>query len=534
MTNGVGAADKKNPPTQPPPAIASTSSMGSAEQQSLQIQKMEDEKADLEENLKTCLNKITSLEEDKKKAQKSQIEEVLSILSSAGKMSSLTEALGDTDISLDLLMQKVLSRFNIELGDPGRGQLIEATGRGQDDRRQGGNVSAKIISRIKKYSGDDEHYTWENFMTQLNFAARDETYSDSELCHVFCQTLEGRALQHYEAHEDQYSQGSYEALIKAFKERFGQPTKLGVSSLVGIHQHDEEDVMTFMDRIINTAKALRPVLPPSHRVLKLPGSQDQVIPNPSYATEKLRYDVIMEQNQKYQVTFFLQGLSTEIKSHMKSSAYENLHDAAKSAKEVEDHLKVTGLTNQLNHLTVKPEKKSKGFQGQTNFVARDNPLRSMDKRGLTIQRSGKFNRNQIICYRCNKSGHYKRDCPLNSGISRRYRDNYGSNYRARSRSYDRPRSFSRSSSFDRSRSRSRSAPRTSHRQIEELTNSLQKMKMEVNTLRRGRSQNRKRNNEAHESRSRSRSFNRNRSGSRSRSFSGSRSNSKNRYRRRDQ
>ena len=437
---------------------------------------------------------------------------------------------GLANANIDYALQGLIQNSNVQLATPSRQELMQAAAKfanpNNNNAAANGNgqrsVSAKIVSRIPKFSGSDENYSWDQFLTQLHIASANENYSDREMLHIFLHTLEGQALDHYRAFQDTYDNYTYDQIIAAFKDRYGQDEHLGVNNLVGITQGNDETVMAFQDRIINASKALQPRPPPLYRVMKIPGKPDELIQNVTYNLEKVHYNALIEQNLKYQSTFFLQGLRPEIKTQMKSSKFTTLADAAKAAREAEDHLKISGMVNAVHNLNIKEK---------VNFTT-SNPLQEMDRRGASGPKEG-IDKSNLRCFGCQKKGHFKRDCPL----QRRNRKNFKRDMSHERNSYNRNRSFSRGRSF----SRERGSNRNQGEEIDELTNNLKDMTLRLHAMRGSRNSSRDRRgrqfsrshsrNGRFRRRSGSQSFSRSHSRNRSnsRGYDRSRSFSKNRY-----
>lgn len=335
------------------------------------------------EELLATLESMQNAQSSLKQEQARQTREQESVMQEALEtISKLNVAPQDNlaGATQSLLVSNILAGAGIKMYQPTRDQIIEQQrqevlasmpdGRREDNRSR--QVSAKIVSRIQKYSGTDEKYTWNAFKCALSIAAGNENYDDKEMRHIFLSSMEGRALEHYQAHMDEYSSFNYEQLERKFAERFAPNQAIGVSGLVGITQGTDEDVRSFMDRIIIAARPLQPLLPNKYAVATI-NAQGQMIPNPNYPAQKLAYDTIIHQNEKYQITFFLQGLKPEIKMQMRSGVCNSMEEVGRAAAEAEEHMRVTGMTQVLNHLHVT------STEQQVNFVKKEeSPLQQMD------------------------------------------------------------------------------------------------------------------------------------------------------------
>jgi hypothetical protein len=359
----------------------------------------------------------------------------------------------------------------------------QAASQGDD----GKGVVSKIVSRIPKFDGRKKEYTWTQFLTSFSIAVSNASYKEYELRAIFLNSLEGSALEHYQAHEADYRNLSYDQLVEKFAERYGPKRRMGLNSLMGIAQGVNEDVLSFHDRLLNTAHPFMPEKPSTKVLLKdMVTGKDTLIDNLKYESDMQQYQVAKAQHEIYLIRFFVMGLRDEVLARLQTTDYDKMDDAVEAARVAEDYLKAVQQIK-THHLKVNAIS-----QGNSNpqFGRSEGP-----KEGT--------------CFRCGRPGHWKSEC--------RSRPNSKSN----SRSNSRDRSASRSRRFSGSGQNTQDL----HSMVHKLTKQISDLSTDRD--RRGRSKQHKKSKKNKHFRSRSGS--RQRSSSRSRGYQ-SRSNSQQRSR----
>lgn len=182
------------------------------------------------------------------------------------------------------------------------------------------------------------------------------------------------------------------------------------------------------------------------------------------------------------------GLRQEILERLQTTEYESLDAAAEAAVQAEEYLKSVKMM-QTNHIQVGPASPDEAVTANAATAGKAQALKDMEKRG--IPRGRTRSRDSDVCFKCNRRGHWTRECPQasrSSSISRstsrgRRNPNYDNKgdihskmdklldlmsqittrERGRQRSFSRGRRFSRSRSQSRSRYQSRERPRSRSR-----------------------------------------------------------------------
>jgi len=347
---------------------------------------------------------------------------------------------------------------------------------------QGGDargVVSKIVSRIPKFDGKTTTYSWSHFLTCFSIAVGNASYQDFELRAIFLNCLEGNALEHYRANQENYRQLGYQDLVEKFQTRYGEKSRTSISSLVGITQGSNEDVLSFRDRMVNAAHAVMPI-PPSRLIYIVVGGETKAVPNPKYVQEQAVFEAVKIQNDAYLTQFFVAGLREEILMRMTSTKFDSLEKAVEAAQIAEEYLKSVQQIR-VSHLRV-------------NAVT--NPLREMEERSSNYESSSKGG----PCFKCGRMGHWKNECRARSASRERY------------------------AQTQRPRSRSRSTGRKSSER-KDLVATVEKLTEKVNYIHKKF----ERSNSKSRSRSKSRgSGSKSRSGSKGSSYSKSRSGSRDR------
>lgn len=357
---------------------------------------------------------------------------------------------------------------------------------GQD----GKGVISKIVARIPKFDGKSKEYTWPQFLTSFSIAVSNASYKDYELRAIFLNSLEGNALEHYQAHQDEYRTLQYDALVEKFAERYGPKKRIGLHSIIGIAQGVNEDVLSFQDRLLNTAAPFLPEKPSMKHLFRDSEGKSTLVDNYQYTRDMDRYRISMQQHEMYIIRFFINGLRDEILQKLSTTDFESLDAAVEAAKVAEEYLKAVQQIK-THHIKV-------------------NALSSTE--GTRYGRSER-QKTQGTCHTCGREGHWSKDCP-NASRSRR-------------------------GSVSRSRDNSRNRASGSGQDNRDLAGLIEKLCTKVDELqssrpsRKGKHNKQFKNKQHHQEQRRSRSNSRTRSSSqpryksRSNSQNRSRSNSKN-------
>jgi hypothetical protein len=475
--------------------ISSDSSLKMTEQER-KITALQQELADVKAALKEA-------EETRKEEEQANIQRLSRVLT---EMAGADAAVG-SNLLLNAALGDVLKSMGVKMENPTRDELLTATGVAAADRK----TSVKLARSIQTFNGE-KGKAFEEFMTSFYTAVMCYDYTDAELKVIFFQNLRDKAAQHYQANLVKYKNMEFQQILETFRKRFGLDPREVIRDLRTATQKGDEDALSFMDRIQAMSVSLDPPEPMKHRVITDPVTNERkIIPNPTLATEQYTRDVKIKDNDRLRIDSFLTGLRPEIKAQLKQIEFETLHDAGLAAEQAEKHLKLTGLSSTLAHLTL--EGKAEKTE-EINYNTGREVLKDMDERGRE-RRWGKRSQGGSRgaagagnCFECGQRGHWRRECPnRRSGNGRRSR------YR-----------FSRSGSRDRSFNRSRSRSRLREDDITEVAHMLRNVR-----FRSGRSRSRspfRRNSTPHP---RNRSWSRGSSRFRSRSNSRSRSSSRNRY-----
>jgi hypothetical protein len=271
-------------------------------------------------------------------------------------------------------------------------------------------VVSKIVSRIAKFTGTDDRYKWDSFYICFAMAVQNASYSDAELKAIFLQCLDGKALIHYQANFEEYQFLDYKALIGIYAARFGPKKKSGLQDILGITQAATEDIMGFKDRLTIAAKPMLPPQVPKKRMWEHNGTAVEV-DNPDYDEELLKRNAALKQHYAYLVQIFLSGIRKEILERMQTTNFESLEDAAESAAEAEDYLKSVKQLHYTHNLTCESL--------EVNAVKNSSkPLNDMERRGVPRGRSQtRSNSDDDVCFKCNRKGHWQRNCPMASKSS---------------------------------------------------------------------------------------------------------------------
>jgi hypothetical protein len=280
-------------------------------------------------------------------------------------------------------------------------------------------VVSKIVSRIPKFDGRTEKYSWSHFLTCFTIAVGNANYQDFELRAIFLNCLEGNALEHYRANQEDYRHLKYDELVERFQTRYGEKTRTSINSLMGITQGANEDVLSFRDRMVNAAKAVMPIRPSDIIYINVSG-KPLAVPNPKYEQEKAIFLAVKAQSDAYLTQFFVSGLRHEIVSRMTTIKFDSLEQAVLVTQTAEEYLKSVQQIR-VSHARVH---------------AVSAPLKEMEERSsYTDQERPK----QGACFRCGREGHWKNECRSRSTSRNRSAErNQSSRSRSpRGKSFDR-------------------------------------------------------------------------------------------------
>jgi hypothetical protein len=291
--------------------------------------------------------------------------------------------------------------------------LVNRTG-----SRDAHGVVSKIVSRIAKFTGTDDRYKWDSFYICFAMAVQNASYSDAELKAIFLQCLDGKALIHYQANFEEYQFLDYKALIGKYSARFGPKKKAGLQDILGITQAANEDIMGFKDRLTIAAKPMLPPQVPKKRMWERNGTAVEV-DNPDYDEELLKRNAALKQHYAYLVQIFLSGIRKEILERMQTTNFESLEEAAETASEAEDYLKSVKQLHYTHNLTCESL--------EVNAVKiPSKPLNDMERRGVPRGRSQtRSNPDEDVCFKCNRKGHWQRNCPTASKSSKSRSTSHG-------------------------------------------------------------------------------------------------------------
>jgi hypothetical protein len=415
------------------------------------------------------------------------------------------------------LLQNLMSKWNITLTKPTIVDEMRAISLEQKDDSKG--VVGKVAHHIPPFTGTDPQYPFEMFRLKLNIVATNANYKDYEMRTIFFQSLEGNALNHFNAHESEYLTLTYQQLLDKFNERYGIKTQKVFDNLMISPQASNEDVRTYCDKLMNIAKPLLPTVVPKKKIIVGEDGQEAFIQNPIYEEEMQEFRNKQQQHEMYLIRFFANGLCDEIVQRMKKLKFDSLSDAMQTAIEAEEFLDAV------------KQMRSNNIQLSTNAVS--NPLPEMDRRGSSIPCSKSREREARPgkCHKCGKTGHWKYECTSKptaderpSRFTRFSRDSSSSRMR-----YNSFRERSGNSPYQGSYQGSKQGS-TMYEMVGDLSRKVKDLYEHLGRSHfRGRSGSRShshdrrprfnRSDSRHRSTSRNRSFSRNRSGSRHRSGS---------------
>jgi hypothetical protein len=295
------------------------------------------------------------------------------------------------------ILKRVMDGLNIQMAKPTVVDEMRALAKDRKDDSKG--VVSKLAHKITPFSGTDETYKWDMFKLKLNIVATNANYHDSEMKAILFQSLEGNALAHFHANEEEYILLTFQELLKKFEERYGVKTQKVIETLVNSPQASNEDVRSYCAKLKNLACPLLPPAVPQRKIIYDEDGTEQYIRNPFYEEELKEYNSKKDQHEMYLVTFFLKGLREEVVNRMHDLKFDKLADAMKEAIRAEENMNTAKLIRS-NHVRV-----------EVNAVS--NPLSEMDKRGSYMSRS-KSPRLDIkpgTCHYCGQKGHWKNECP---------------------------------------------------------------------------------------------------------------------------
>jgi hypothetical protein len=246
-------------------------------------------------------------------------------------------------------------------------------------------VASKIASKIPKFTGEGESYSWDDFLLKIQIASMNQSFDEGELKVILFQALEGNAQKYLSAHQEILDLSFVQALERLGKV-YRQTKESNVSALQTLTQGPKELVHDFASRVLNTAGALRPQEPPLIKMIIEDGKRKPVA-NPYIKTENEVYKGKLDQLEIFIRTFFWQGLRQEIRQAMKAEDFKSYKDMEQAAIEAEKMLIAQGV--KIVH-TMQMKRQGKG-----------NPLSAMEKSSTEIT---------LKCYRCQRKGHIAKDC----------------------------------------------------------------------------------------------------------------------------
>jgi hypothetical protein len=94
-------------------------------------------------------------------------------------------------------------------------------------------VVSKLIQQIRKFKGDERDYKWPQFWARYSVAVQNTAYNRFELRAIFLSCIDGSAMEHYRAFLQDYSNMSYDQLVKAFKDCYDDTREISMATLMG-------------------------------------------------------------------------------------------------------------------------------------------------------------------------------------------------------------------------------------------------------------------------------------------------------------
>jgi hypothetical protein len=283
-------------------------------------------------------------------------------------------------------------------------------------------VVSKLIQQIRKFKGDERDYKWTQFWARYSVAVQNTAYNRFELRAIFLSCLDGSAMEHYRAFLQDYSNISYDQLVKAFKDRYDDTREISMATLMGKAQATNEDMLTFRDRLLNDALPFRPIMPQRQAIIQTPDGKDRLIDNPDYKIQLLQYEAKVQEHEAYLTRFYVMGLREEIIARLKTTSYDTLDAAAKAAKEVEDYLRSVVMLRS-HHIRV--ESVNATYKGTNMPRGAQIPDNSKGDRKSGDKTDGS-------CFVCGANGHWQRNCPYKN----RSRSGSRANFRSQASSRD--------------------------------------------------------------------------------------------------
>ena len=298
-------------------------------------------------------------------------------------------------------------------------QQAKEDGKGNWQREP--KTASKFVQNIPKFGVNDK-VTWPELVSHLEMVQETGIYSDTELKIMLFGAFEGPASEYVRAHKEIFQQ-SFSRAMAILEKVFGKTTSQNVHDLSNIQQLPNEKVDFFEGRLINAAGKLKPERPQFiRREYDEAKKEWKTVPNDDYKRELYRYEGECRILEKLMLQQFLNGLRQDIKRQIKIDAamYTELSEAVKAAKMVEQFLDFQlGMVNAVT--TSKDDKEEtnavynsgKG-RGRGRGRGRGQYIKDMESQAVpgsgAKPKRGGFNIQNARCYRCNRFGHFSRDC----------------------------------------------------------------------------------------------------------------------------
>jgi hypothetical protein len=271
------------------------------------------------------------------------------------------------------------------------------TGRGQFDKY------TNVHARIPWFNGTHPTYTWESFLTALEIAEMTGKYSEPEKKQMFLQNLDGAARMFLMANRH-LLHSTYAEIKAVFGKRFASKKNHSLTKLRAMSMQPGEKVMLWYARILavgdNIVAADTAGIADPERLASIHGQRETL-------------DLLLQDQ-------FKRGLRAEIRNQMKAETFASLESCAKAAEEAEEFLDATSVL--VNHMgceqvdmethvhavTSAAVGQVQKMNGRTPFGGQSSTFGGKGSDGRSM---AKGNAENVVCFRCQKKGHYVRDCP---------------------------------------------------------------------------------------------------------------------------